>query len=93
MRALSNCVWNINADFDYGCRNKNLDFVLFEPTEASLRHLLPRVIHGGVIALDEYAVGDKGESEAVDILLRGQDITLQSFPWAKSPTAYFIKKD
>ena len=71
----------------------NLDFVLFEPTEAILKHMFPRVINGGVVVLDEYAVGDKGESEAVDSFLIAQKPKLQSFPWAKSPTAYFIKED
>jgi hypothetical protein len=71
----------------------NLDFVLDEPTRATLQHLYHRVVRGGVVALDEYAVGDKGESEAVDVILKPHDIDLQSFPWAKSPTAYFVKKD
>jgi hypothetical protein len=71
----------------------NMDFVLFEPTKAALSCLLPRVIKGGVVALDEYAVGSKGESEAVDELLHDSSIRLQSFAWAKSPTAYFVKLD
>lgn len=71
----------------------NLDFVLNEPTQATLQHLYPRIVKGGVVALDEYAVGDKGESEAVDSVLQDHGETLQTLPWAKSPTAYFIKKD
>ncbi len=69
----------------------NLDFVLYDPTLAALKHLFPRVVSGGVVALDEYAVADKGESEAVDEALQGQGAKLHSFPWAKSPTAYFVK--
>jgi hypothetical protein len=69
----------------------NLDFVLYDPTLAALKHLYPRVVSGGVVALDEYAVADKGESSAVDEALQGQSARLLSFPWAKSPTAYFLK--
>jgi hypothetical protein len=70
----------------------NLDFVLYEPTLAALKHLFPRVVAGGVVALDEYAVHDKGESEAADEILNGK-AKLLSFPWAKSPTAYFVKEE
>lgn len=69
----------------------NLDFVLYDPSLAAMRHLYPRVVPGGVVALDEYAVSDKGESEAVDEALAGELVELNSFPWAKSPTAYFVK--
>lgn len=69
----------------------NLDFVLYDPTLAAMQHLYPRVVPGGVVALDEYAVADKGESEAVDEMLEGENVQLSSFAWAKSPTAYFVK--
>jgi hypothetical protein len=70
----------------------NLDFVLYEPTLAAMKHLYPRVISGGVVALDEYGVHDKGESEAVDEVLQGQRAQMHSFSWAKSPTAYIVKE-
>ncbi len=69
----------------------NLDFVLYDPTLAAMQELYPRVVTGGVVVLDEYAVADKGESDAVDEVLRGQAVELKNFSWAKSPTAYFIK--
>jgi hypothetical protein len=71
----------------------NLDFVLYEPTLGALQTLYPRVVSGGVIALDEYALAEHGESEAVDEVLQGQYVDLRSFPWAKSPTAYFVKME
>ena len=83
----------VQANLGFRVALLNLDFVLYDPTEAALRHLFPRVIKGGVIALDEYAVGDKSESEAVDHVLGGQRVALQSFSWARSPTAFFIKRD
>ena len=69
----------------------NLDFVLYDPTLAAMQHLYPRVVPGGIVALDEYAVADKGESDAVDEVLAGENVPLSSFAWAKSPTAYFAK--
>ncbi|MDA1330718.1 MAG: class I SAM-dependent methyltransferase [Chloroflexi bacterium] len=71
----------------------NLDFVLYEPTLGAMKALYPRVVPGGMVVLDEYAVPDKGESEAVDEVLKGENVQMQSFPWAKSPTAYFVKSD
>jgi hypothetical protein len=67
----------------------NLDFVLYEPTLATMQHLYPLVVLGGVVALDEYAVPGMGESDAVDEVLGG-GVQMRTFPWAKSPTAYFI---
>ena len=69
----------------------NLDFVLYDPTLAAMKDLYPRVLPGGVVVLDEYAVAGKGESDAVDEVLKGEGIQLKNFAWAKSPTAYFIK--
>lgn len=71
----------------------NLDFVLYDPTLAAMKELYPRVLPGGMVVLDEYAVPDKGESDAVDEVLAGQQIELMNFSWAKSPTAYFVKSE
>ncbi|MEX1248258.1 MAG: TylF/MycF/NovP-related O-methyltransferase [Anaerolineales bacterium] len=70
----------------------NLDFVLYEPTMTALTHLYPCVVAGGVVALDEYAVAGAGETDAVDEFLTGRQVRLLAFPWAKSPTAYFVKE-
>lgn len=69
----------------------DLDFVLYEPTMASLKNLYPYVVPGGVVVLDEYRIPDVGETEAVDEYFAGEDLQLLSFPWAQSPTAYFLK--
>lgn len=71
----------------------DLDFVLYEPTLVALVHLYPCVVSGGVVALDEYAVASAGETEAVDEFLAGKQMKLLAFPWAKSPTAYFVKEN
>jgi hypothetical protein len=43
-----------------------LDFDLFEPTQAALMHLLPRVVKGGIVAFDELNSEDfPGETMAL----------------------------
>lgn len=71
----------------------NLDFDVFEPTLIALEYLYDRVIPGGVVCLDEYAVHNWGESKAFDefVARRGIQVNLKTLPWALSPTAFFIK--
>jgi len=69
-----------------------LDVDNYEGTLACLKNLYPLVTPGGVVALDEYALAGYGESDAVDEFLRGQKVRLRSFPWANTPTAYFVKE-
>lgn len=69
----------------------DMDFVLYDPTKAALTALYPLVVPGGVVALDEYALAGMGESDAVDEFFDGNPPELSSYPWALSPTAYFLK--
>jgi len=69
----------------------NLDLDLGAPTRAALELLWPRVVRGGVVLLDEYAIGRWSASEGIDAWLRGNDLRLHSIPWGRSPTAYLIK--
>ena len=69
-----------------------LDLDNYEGTLACLRNLYSLVSPGGVVAFDEYALAGYGESDAVDEFFRGQKIGLRSFPWAKTPTAFFVKE-
>jgi hypothetical protein len=39
----------------------NLDFDVYEPTAAALKHLLPLLVPGGIVIIDEY--GNKGWGE------------------------------
>jgi hypothetical protein len=68
-----------------------LDLDNYEGTLACLRNLYPLVSLGGVVAFDEYALPGYGESDAVDEFFRGQNVRLRSFPWARTPTAFFVK--
>ncbi len=69
----------------------NLDFVMYDPTQASLEHLYRLVIPGGIVAFDEYAMRGNGESDAVDEFFVDKKLELKTIPWALSPTAYMVK--
>jgi predicted O-methyltransferase YrrM len=69
----------------------DLDFDIYEPTLAALETLYDRVVPNGVIAFDEYAVHEWGESKAVDEFFKDKKVELKTFPWGFSPTAYLIK--
>lgn len=69
----------------------NLDMDLGEPTYAALEALWPRVVPGGVVILDEYAVPHWSASDGVDRWLAGRNLRLRTLPWGRSPTAYLIK--
>ena len=67
-----------------------LDVDNYEGTLEVLKNLFGKMVKGGVIAFDEYAMQGYGESDAVDEFLSDKKIKLKSFSWANSPTAYTI---
>lgn len=69
----------------------NLDFDVYEPTRIALEKFYDRVVGGGIVTVDEYAIANWRESDAVDEFLKGRGLELKSFPWAMTPTAYFKK--
>lgn len=69
----------------------HLDLDLEAPTLAALRALWPRVVPGGLVVFDEYAIPKWSESAAVDTWLASSGLRLRSLPWARTPTAYAIK--
>jgi len=68
----------------------NLDVDLYEPSLVILENLYPLLSPGGILLLDDY---DKfpGETKAVDDYFKGKDVTVNHFPYVKSP-CYIIKK-
>jgi hypothetical protein len=70
----------------------NLDADLYEPTRVALEHFVPRMVRGGVIVLDEYAVETYGgESKAVEDYFRqrfGRLPRITKFPWHSNPSGY-----
>lgn len=79
-----------------GCRISLLhcDLDIYEPTLKALQHCWPRIVKGGLVVCDEYAVEMWGEATAVDEFLASIDSppTLKAISNATSPTAYFIKE-
>ncbi|HTJ96088.1 MAG TPA: TylF/MycF/NovP-related O-methyltransferase [Rhodocyclaceae bacterium] len=71
----------------------HFDCDLYKPTRAALEVLWDRVVRGGVIVFDEYAIADwPGESKAVDEFLAAiPGVRLQTFSWTNVPGAYLVK--
>jgi hypothetical protein len=69
----------------------HLDLDLGSATHAALETLWPRVVRGGVVVFDEYAVSRWTESEGVDRFFATRDVSLRAVPFARTPTAYAIK--
>ena len=70
----------------------NLDFDVYEPTAAALNYLLPLLVPGGIVILDEYGNKGWGESDAVDTFVAGQAVRFERFGWSSGPGAYFVKQ-
>ena len=68
----------------------NLDADVYEPSIAVLEHFYPRLLHGGILILDNYGEFP-GETKAVDEYFNGQNIEIKNFPFCKTPR-YIIKK-
>ena len=73
----------------------HLDVDVYKPTKTALEHLYDRVVAGGLVVLDEYAMMEwGGESKAVEEFFRERDYPLpkfQTFNWTSTPSAFFIK--
>jgi Macrocin-O-methyltransferase (TylF) len=71
----------------------HLDVDVYKPTLCALQHLYPRVVSGGVVVLDEYAMEEwGGESAAFEEYFNGKPPKTQKFPWTSTPGAYFVKE-
>ena len=69
------------------------DMDIEKPTFEALNYLYDRVVRGGIIVFDEYACNKWSESTAVDAFLKSHpELELKSVTWARTPTAYLIKK-
>lgn len=68
----------------------NLDTDIYEPAVTILEHLYPKIVHGGVLILDDYGVFP-GETKAVDDFFKDKKVKIQKFPFAMTPS--FIIKE
>ena len=69
----------------------NLDLDLGGPTLGALEALWPRVVRGGMVVFDEYAVAHWSASQGIDAWLADRDLQIKTIPWGRSPTAYLVK--
>jgi hypothetical protein len=69
----------------------HMDLDLGAPTFAALQALWPRVVRGGVVLFDEYAVARWSESDGVDRFLESTGLRLRALPHARTPTAILVK--
>lgn len=69
----------------------HMDLDVAKPTFDALTALWPRVVKGGIVILDEYAIAKWSESEAVDSFFKDKNVTIKTDPWMRTPSAYIIK--
>lgn len=68
-----------------------LDLDVETPTRATLDALWDRVVRGGIVVFDEYAIARWSESKAVDEFFADKDVQLKTMSWGRTPSAYVIK--
>lgn len=70
----------------------HLDFDVYKPTMAALEAFYPKLVPGGVVLMDEYALNAfSGESKAVEDFFGGLMPKIHKLPWNSTPGGYFIK--
>lgn len=71
----------------------HLDVDIYKPTLCALEQLYPRVVAGGLVVLDEYAMMEwGGESSALEAYFKGKPPKMQKFPWTSTPGGFFFKE-
>jgi hypothetical protein len=66
----------------------HFDCDLYEPTNEGLKSLVPMIVPGGIVVLDEYAITAwAGETKAVDDFF-GKEIEIRKFTWSSCPGGY-----
>lgn len=69
------------------------DMDVYPPTLETLRACWPRLVSGGIVVFDEYAVHNWGESDAADEFFKEQGVPmrLRTLPSSPTPSAYLVK--
>ena len=68
----------------------HVDVEVYEPTKVILEHCWPRLVPGGVLALDDFN-GQTGAAKAITEFLHGRpELVVRKLPFADAP-AYVIK--
>lgn len=70
----------------------HLDVDLYKPNLTALQHLYPRVVSGGLVVMDEFAMTEwGGESKAFEEYFGDNQPKMKKFPWTSTPGGFFIK--
>ncbi len=69
----------------------HIDTDIYEPSKAGLEKLFHRVVRGGIIILDDYAVVE-GETIAVDEFFQDKKCDIRKFPFSHRKPSYIIKE-
>jgi len=67
------------------------DMDVYSPTVATLEACWPRVVSGGLVVFDEYAVHNWGESDAADEFFEDKGVRLKILQSSPTPSAYLVK--
>lgn len=70
----------------------HLDLDLETATYAALDAFWSRVVIGGIVVIDEYAVARWTESNAVDRYFAQKNVQIKTLSWSRTPTAYIVKE-
>lgn len=70
----------------------HMDLDVAKPTFDALNALWDRVVKGGIVILDEYAIGKWSESEGVDAFLKDKSVVIETEPWMRTPSAFIVKE-
>ena len=67
----------------------HIDTDVFEPTDIILKNLYSRVVPGGLIVFDDYAL-IHGETEAIDNFFENKKVIFEKYPFLEKPT--YVRK-
>lgn len=67
----------------------HIDVDVYQPTKVALENLYSRIVPGGLLVLDDYAIVE-GETRAVDEFFSGQKVLIEKVPFSSVPA--FIRK-
>jgi hypothetical protein len=69
------------------------DLDLYQPTKVCLEKLWDKIVPGGILVFDEYALVEfPGETLAVDEFFNNKNVDFVTIPWSWCPTTYVVKK-
>lgn len=68
----------------------HIDTDIYEPAKVGLEKLFDRVVRGGVIIFDDYAIVE-GETMAVDEFFSDKEYRIKKFPFSHAKPSYIVK--